>query len=346
MDTGHYNCRDYYISPHFAPTSITNDRVLLSRHESWQQLEQRSRSPVKPAFPFLQLPLELRQKVYGYLLPRTMDRKDVNPLASHARNFSAVQKRGARGMKLPQTTEPSAKTPSHVTWQPGNIRLLSVSRQVHDECAEMMYGSNTFLLFVTYSTITFRYSWLLKSGLSPTRRYTFLELLPRQYLALIKRVIVNIDHVDSYTGMIKFNVSGAGLTHGLRKQVQRLVNALQSFESTDMPSSSCHKRRLTKINIRVSNGNAVLDQIKSEIVRKREGRIRVVKDLEEMLEPFRDLRGVRSVQIDGAVTDEFSKILAAKMMSLDSVDAAVLARSARDLDVPSEPQMCVYGNDI
>lgn len=330
MDTGHYNCRDYYISPHFAPTIVASERATTHRHESWQQLEERSRSPIKPAFPLLQLPLELRQKIYGYLLPRTLDHKDNNPLANHARNFSAVQKRGARGMVLPQKTDSSQKGPSHVVWQLGHTKLLSLCRQIHDECAEIMYGSNTFLLFVTFSGITFRFSWLLKSGLAPTRRYTFLELLPKRYLALVKRVIVNVDHVDSYTGMIKFNVSGKGLAHGLKKQVQRLVNALQPVQKGEVASTVDQERRLAKVNIRVSNGNAFLDQIKSDIVRQREGSVKVAEDLEEMLEPFGDLRGVRTVQIAGAVTDKFSDRLAAKMMSMEKVDVSALTQSAHD----------------
>lgn len=251
-------------------------------------------------------------------------------------------------MVLPQKIDASQKGPSHVVWQPGNIRLLSVSRQLHDECAEIMYGSNTFLLFVTFSGISFRYSWMLKSGLSPTRRYSFLELIPRRYLILIKRVIVNVDHVDSYTGMIKFNVSGKGLTHGLRKQNQRLVNALQAHpvQLEDGTALTYQERRLNKIKIQVSNGNAVLDQIKKEVVRQREGKIRVAEDLEEMLEPFGELRGVRSVQIAGAVTTEFSERLVMKMMSLDKLDASTLARSAQDIEASVEPQLCVYGNDI
>lgn len=249
-------------------------------------------------------------------------------------------------MILPQKIDASQKGPSHVVWQTGNIRLLSVCRQLHDECAEMIYGSNTFLLFVTFSGISFRYSWMLKSGLSPTRRYTFLELLPKRYLAMIKRVIVNVDHVDSYTGMIKFNVSGKGLTHGLRKQVQRLVNALQPVQGDAAAPSEYHERRLTKVKIQVSNGNAILDQIKSEVVRQREGSIRVAEDLEEMLEPFGNLRGVRNVQIAGAVTAQFSESLTMKMMSLEKADVDALARSALDDEDEVDAQLCVYGNDI
>jgi hypothetical protein len=213
---------------------------------------------------------------------------------------------------------------------------------MHDECAELLYGCNTFLLFVTFSGIAFRFSWLLPSGLAPTRRFDFLELLPKKYLPLIKRVVVTVDHVDSYTGMIKFNVSGKGLTHGLRKQIQRLVNALQT---SDNPKSE-EVKRLAKISIRVSNGNAFLDQVKSEIVRQREGTIKISEDLEIMLEPFTTLRGIREVQVSGAVTDKFAGILKEKMMSLKRLNQEEIARSMRDLDMEPAPRMCVYGNDM
>jgi hypothetical protein len=245
-------------------------------------------------------------------------------------------------MILPQKANAALKGHSHVVWQRGNIHLMAVCRQLHDECAELLYGCNTFLLFVTFAGITFRFSWLLPSGLAPTRRYDFLELLPEKYLPLIKRVVVNVDHVDSYTGMIKFNVSGKGLTHGLRKQVRRLVNALQS---TGDPTDDVGKR-MAKISIRVSNGNAFLDQVKSEIVRQREGTIRISEDLEIMLEPFLDLRGVREVQISGAVTDKFAANLKEKMMSLEKLDPAAIERSLQDLDLAPPPRMCVYGNDM
>lgn len=347
MDQGHYNCRDYYISPHFAPTTVAKTihtrSPLLFRHESFDELEQRSRSPLKASrFPFLRLPLEIRQEIYSYLLPRTIEHTKPNPLAQHARNFSAVKKRSARGMIVPQS-EPGFSRAAHIVWQRGNIRLLSVCRQMHDECAELLYGNSTFLLFVTYLGISFRFNWLLLSGMAPQRKYDFLELLPAKYMALVKRVVVNVDHVDSYTGMIKFNVSGKGLTHGLRKQVQRLVNVLRpaAFAVPEVADEddegwseirSKRDRRLAKVHIRVSNGNAVLDQIKSEVVRKREGGIRVNEDLEEMLEPFGELRGVREVEITGAVTDTFAESLRKTMMDTTTrSESAAIVRSIRDL---------------
>ncbi|KXT04918.1 hypothetical protein AC578_3439 [Pseudocercospora eumusae] len=347
MDPGHYNCRDYYIQPHFAPTTISKtiyNRSPLFRHESFQELEQRSRSPQKSKFPLLDLPLELRQQIFSYLLPRTIEKSNTNPLATYARNFSAVKKREARGMIVP-TINPLQSRSKTVMWRRGNISLLMVCRQIHDECAELLYGGNTFLLFTTYNGTTFRFNWLLDNGMAPTRHLPFLELLSKKYMSLIRRVIVNVDHVDSYTGMIKYNVSGKGLTHGIRKQVQRLVNALQPAE--DVESNDFHERQcLTKVTIRVSNGNAFLDQVKSDIVRQRES-IRVNEDLEEMLEPFSNWRAVREVAITGAVNDNYAKQLEAKMKSTERLDDATrLSRRLDDLDLAVVPQLCVYGNDI
>lgn len=356
MDVGHYNCRDYYQTPHFAPTTIISDRTSFYRHESFDELEQRSRSPAsfKPKFPLLKLPLELRQQIFNYLLPRTIQHSDPNPLANHARNFSAVKKRAAKGMIVPKP-ETAQRGPSHVVWQRGNIKLLSVCRQVHDECADMLYGRNTFLLFVTYAGITFRYSWLLPTGMTPNRHYPFLELLSEKYMTRIKRIIVNVDHVDSYTGMIKFNVSGKGLTHGLKKQVQRLVNALQAPAPFDPDCDVCEahedtirsgQRHLAKVNIRVSNGNVYLDQTKSEAVRQREAGNKISEDVAEMLEPFSDLRGVREVAISGAVTEAFARSLEETMRSTTALDRSImLARGVHDLDIATPP-ICVYGNDL
>lgn len=325
-DTGHYNCRDYHISPHFAPTTITNahhGRYQLPRHESYDELMQRSRSPAssKPKFPLLKLPLELRQQILSYLLPRTRESLNTNPLASHARNFSAVQKRGEKGMRLPpvpasaDNSATGSSAMSNIVWQRGNINMFCVCRQLHDECADLMYGSNTFLLFITFAGITFRFRWLIPNGLAPSSSKPFLELLPEQYMRRVKRVVVHIDHVDSYTGMIKFNVGGKGLTHGLRRQVQRLVNALKPGpeQSTKDAEHDSTERRLTKVIVRVSNGNAVLDDLKSRGGRQREGEITVANDLELMLEPMRQLYGVRTVSISGAITETFARDLEASM---------------------------------
>lgn len=129
---------------------------------------------------------------------------------------------------------------------------------------------------------------------------------------MIRRVVVHVDHVDSYVSTIKFGVDGAGLAHGLRNQVQRLVNALVPVEQPD--------RRLAKVYIRVSNGNAVLDALKTNTSREREDDKNISEDIEVILGPFGDLRGVQQVSVVGAVTDSYAQRLEAKMMSERSVE--------------------------
>lgn len=355
MDMGHYNCRDYYVSPHFAPTSISKDPgPSLHRHESWAELEHRSRSPasMKPRFPLLQLPLELRQQILAYLLPHTRDLgSNVNPLAHHARNFSAVQKRGEKGMLLPSAAakpQPPLRSASsretsvsNIVWQRGNVSLFSVCRQLHDECADLVYGNSTFMLFVTFNGISFRFRYLLPSGMTPNRSYPFLELLPERYLTRIRKVVVHVDHVDSYTGMIKFNVSGKGLTHGLRRQVQRLVTALQpEHEDNQDPSG-----RLNRVIVRVSNGNAITDSLNARGC----GSPKVSEDVAEMLEPLGCFRAVQNAKVMGAVGDNVARRLEEEMRTTGRSKSSACCCSGGMADAVVDQksvQLCVYGNDI
>lgn len=328
MDQGHYNCRDYHITPHCAPTTIASEtgRHPLERHESFQELEERCRSPAsqRPKFPLLKLPLELRQQIFGYLLPHTQEFRDSGLLSEHARNFSAVKKRGARGMVIPSgVSSNSAPSVSNVVWQRGNINLLRVCKQLHDECAELLYGTNTFLLFITYAGISFRFRWLLPSGLAPSRSYNFLDTV--HYKHLIRRVVVHVDNIDSYTAMIKFNVDGNGLIRGLHQKVQALVDALQA---SDKSIEDGQREPLSKVHIKVSNGNAVLDALKSNIVREREGGVKMSEDIEQMLEPFGQLRGVQQAFIGGAVSDAYARNLEETMKSERDGDEMSASKSA------------------
>ena len=348
MDYGHYNCRDYYITPHTSPTSMISERNPLYRHESFDELEQRSRSPAsqKPKFPLLKLPLELRQQVLGYLLPRTQEWSDSVFLSKRSRNPSGVKKGAACG-----TTFPSANSGmggvSNVVWRRGNINIFCVCKQLHDECAELVYGWNDFILFIDYERIDFRYRYLRSSGATPAQNLPFLKTLAPKYMRLIKRVVINVDHVDSYTGMVKWGVGGKGLTRVIRCQVQRVVNALCASPQDAIDTED--DRRLGKIYIRVSNGNAIIEALKSDAVRQREGGVKINEDVEEMLEPFGDLRGVGYVRVGGAVTDEVARSLEDRMRS-DWTEDEKIDRKVVDqgmLMTTANPiQQCVYGNDI
>ena len=372
MDTGTYNCRDYHITPHFSPTTITNNNTRnahlhLQRHESWADLEQRSRSPasMKPKFPLLKLPLELRQQILSYLLPHTQELgSHVDALESHVRNFSAVQKRVRKGMELPPEKKlelspakrqtkgnSSVNVPSNIAWRRGNTSLFAVCRQLHDECADMVYGSNTFLLGVTFSNITFRFRYLLPSGMAPQREYAFLELMPARYLRRLRRVFISVDHVDSYTGMIKYNVSGKGLVHGIRRQVLKLVCALQPMAShederrelaTEEPSGP----GLARVVIRISSGNTVTTSLKAQF-----GEVqRISQDIEEILEPFGHFSRVRDPRVVGAVGQAYARELEERMRDSEPLEqqSCCCSGGMADLVVDEKKavQICVYGNDI
>lgn len=386
MDYGHYNCRDYYITPHFAAVTITNDHddssnsssshlsqqrpaLAFQRHESFDELEQRSRSPasLKPKFPLLRLPLELRQQIYSYLLPRTLDNDGGiggKPVV-YTRKTNVICRRDGEGkLVLPFAAEPQASSSASssgsttssatavapIVWHRGNTKILRACRQVHDECADLLYGGNTFLLFVTYAGVVFRYSWLLRSGYNVMRRYPFLELMPARYLQRLRRVMVNVEHVDGYTGMIKFNVSGKGLVLGVQKQIQRLVDALRSTvsESADSQpqgnSTGAVSCTLTQVRIRISSANSIVDEMK----RLRQGGegAKAVKDLDEMLAPFEQLSGVRDVEVTGAVTDELARRLERLMSDSSRVIDPPASQNRSLIDELPDHQLCVYGNDI
>ena len=369
MDTGTYNCRDYHITPHFSSPTLTNNtgNAHLQRHESWADLEQRSRSPasLKPKFPLLELPLELRQQILSYLLPHTQELgSHVDALESHVRNFSAVQKRVRKGMELPPekkvSPEParrqnssSSNVPSNIAWRRGNTSLFAVCRQLHDECADMVYGSNTFLLGVTFSNITFRFRYLLPSGMAPQREYAFLDLMPARYLCRLRRVFVSVDHVDSYTGMIKYNVSGKGLVHGIRRQVLKLVCALQPMARQDEAceisteeSSLPERPGLARVVIRISSGNTMTTSLKAQF-----GEVqRISQDIEEILEPFGHFCGVRDPRVVGAVGQAYARELEERMRDPEpgQQQGCYCSGGMADLIVDEKKavQICVYGNDI
>ena len=368
MDTGTYNCRDYHITPHFSATTLTNNtasnNALLHRHESWADLEHRSRSPASfaPKFPLLKLPLELRQQIFLYLLPRTQELgTHVDALETHVRNFSAVQRRVRKGMELPPEKEkqkkpsPAASVPTNIAWRRGHTALFAVCRQLHDECADLVYGGNTFMLGVTFSSITFRFRFLLPSGMAPKREYNFLELMPERYLRRLRRVLVCVDHVDSYTGMIKYNVSGKGLMHGLRRQVLKLVCALQPLGEQGqeeggadgaggvVEAESCPG--LARVLIRISGGNAVTASLKTQFGEAQ----RISKDIEEILEPFGHLCGVRDARVMGAVGHDYARALEERMRGFEHGTQQGCNCSGGMADLAVEERavhLCVYGNDI
>lgn len=350
MDLGHHNCRDYYFlkptsadeaqaqaQAQAAPASIPTASILAIRAASKtpsqkSPLNGPSRRP--SAFRFLHLPYELRQHVYSYLLPSTDEHTDtrhllqsisakrtppthtnLTPVALQALLQQQLQKQQQQQQQSATSVSPGS-TSRNIIWRRGNTSLLAVCKQLHAECAALLYGENTFVIFVAYDTITFRFRWLLPNGLTPSRTYEFLDLVPPRYLKLIRRLLVTVDHVDSYTGMIKYNVGGKGLAFGLQGQMRTLVTAFLTPESPQNPGAKTrNSHNVKRISVKLLNGNDHLDTEKRNVVKARETSIRGVDQVQTVLEPLNELRDVVQVEITGAVTDEYAHYLTGAMMA-------------------------------
>ncbi|KAJ9663936.1 hypothetical protein H2201_005418 [Coniosporium apollinis] len=229
-------------------------------------------SPPKKPSPFLRLPLELRQQIYSFVLPAS----------------------------LPHVP----KALNGVIWRRGHTALLLTNRQISEECLDVIYGRNTFMVDIAYDSITLRYRWRLKSGfaVAPSRAYSSLERFSRANVRRIRKWIVNVEHVDSYLGMIKYNCAGRGLTDGLRMQVKRFVEIISL--STN----------IVDLKIQYVDGN--------------EGR----SVAETVLEPFRGIHRVRKASVGGAVTPEFAALLRGEMTS--SAESRAPSRCHPEVVVP------------
>ncbi|KAL8709829.1 MAG: hypothetical protein Q9220_005445 [cf. Caloplaca sp. 1 TL-2023] len=117
-----------------------------------------------------------------------------------------------------------------IYWMRGTTTLLRTCKRVHDEAAALMYSRATFDVRVVWDCITFSYQWLLPNGLIPRTTYAFPDKIGHRYQPLIRNINVQILHVDSYAGMIKYNHGNFGsLIFGLKSQVESLVGVFQTF---------------------------------------------------------------------------------------------------------------------
>jgi hypothetical protein len=162
-----------------------------------------------------------------------------------------------------------------------------------------LYGDNTFVIDVAFDKIVFRYRWRTENGLTPSREYLFLDHFSQRNLLRVKNYVVNVEFVDDYTGMIKYNCGGRGLAVGIRARVLELVDVLAAVPQL-------HRLQVHLIDGAVSR------------VRFPSGRVHRVQDesiyaqTQTVLEPFRALYGVRQVQITG-VNKEYGEALMINM---------------------------------
>jgi len=119
--------------------------------------------------------------------------------------------------------------------------------------------------------------------------------------------VVTVDVVDEYTGMIKFNVGGSGLVHGLKLQVAKLIKALRKVEGEE---------GLRRLTVRLQNGSdGVPDGVKRGISRARDRDVRSIDEVQGVLEPLKELSGLREVVLFGAITETYKEDLKKSMMA-------------------------------
>jgi hypothetical protein len=129
-------------------------------------------------------------------------------------------------------------------------------------------------------------------------------------LGLVRKVVVTVDVVDKYTGMIKFNVGGSGLVYGLKLQVAKLVKALKKAE---------REEGLRRLTVRLQNGNeGVPEGEKRGVGRAKERDVRSIDEVQGVLEPLKELSGLREVILCGAITDAYKEDLKKSMMATSS----------------------------
>jgi hypothetical protein len=154
----------------------------------------------------------------------------------------------------------------------------------------LVYGLNTFSIYVTYSSIKFNCTCQVQStGLLPNSAYDYLDFFPPHILHRIKNYVIFVEHVDSYMGMIKYNCGGKGLSEGVKRQIKRLVDELRRVD------------RLGKIVVRLE-GKRVPDIYQAQGVGQ------------SVLEPFRKLEAVGWPSIGGNVEKDFALELKRDMM--------------------------------
>lgn len=142
--------------------------------------------------PLLEVPVEVRNMIYQLVVPTT----------------TQVQGKGT-------------------AWLRGSTAFLAVNKQIYNEAITIMYGTSTFVIDVRYNGISFAYQWMLPSGLVPKTTFVFPTKFAERNFTLIRRYQIRVHLVHSYTGMIKYNISGRSpLADGVRDQVTKLVSIL------------------------------------------------------------------------------------------------------------------------
>jgi hypothetical protein len=152
---------------------------------------------------------------------------------------------------------------------------------------------------VKFDTINFRHRWRSANGLCPNRNYAFLENFSQRNLLRIKKYVISVESVDDYTGMIKYNCQGRGLSAGMRTKVKELVEQLAAVECLHQVQVHLIDGAISRVKFPSGRVHPVLDEAN-------------YAQTQTVLEPFRALRGVRRVAVSG-VSEEYAEDLTRSM---------------------------------
>jgi len=240
---------------------------------------------------FLKLPPELRRHIYSFALPYTI--------------------------KSIKANAPPGQHPT-VLWIRSSTALLRICHLIHDECADLLYSTNTFVIDITFHSLKFHMTWLTTKGLRPKILYDFPHVFARCNVERIRNYAVTVEHVDSYQGMIKYNCGGPMLTAGIRERVSHFVNA------------AGHAPELGSLFVRLADGNPVLKDIRSVTAY----RVERGKDVAKMQEVLRPLGMLYANFVDtcGAVTPEYAAQLKKIIMQKQKQSHDVVAGTAPNIE--------------
>ncbi|KAH7386951.1 hypothetical protein DE146DRAFT_620764 [Phaeosphaeria sp. MPI-PUGE-AT-0046c] len=253
--------------------------------------------------PLLRLPLEVRRIIYAFALPfatNAPERQAANVLAERL----MAELDWAAWANHPTVCNVKGRD---AVWTRGCTALLAVSKQVHEETAAMLYGDNKFIVNIKFDGISFYLRWRTSQDLTLNRTYSFFGHLSQRNLLRIRHYVVNVELVDEYTGMIKYNCGGQGLPAGMRAQVRQLVELMAGVEN------------LQAVNINLfhspSGADTAFGRTSSEPQKgKEEAQAR------EVLAPFACLREVRRIEMTG-VSEQHMKDLRRMMTAPKSKPA-------------------------
>jgi hypothetical protein len=137
---------------------------------------------------FFKLPLEIREDIYKYALPQSMNHNTC--IKSDNPNFEFLADPGNR------------RTPNHVyAWYKGNMSLLAVNRQINSEATKVFWRSNVFSIVIDSANPALVIRYFDESSLrfSTSKQMREISEFPKEWLGLIKHVYLVIRRSSDFT---------------------------------------------------------------------------------------------------------------------------------------------------